>query len=260
MSWWSLAVLFLFVALWLSLTVPTRWLAVVHVHPGLGLGKKALQISDLHVEMLRVPPERLRDVARAEAVDYIFITGDFLTKDRYLPRVEHLLRVLAQVGVPMFAVLGNHDYRMRRVQSLIDLLDRFGVQRIDNASVRTETCWIVGIGDSTTGHSHPRQAFSAVDAGGDVASLPIVVLTHNPNVIFELRHPFDYLMAGHLHGKQFAIPGLFLLKPMGPLPRRGVYRGLHRLPEGLLYISSGVSQVGLNLRFLVRAEVTVHHL
>ena len=89
----------------------------------------------------------------------------------------------------------------------------------------------------------------------------MVVITHDPNVVLNIPPlRFDYLMAGHLHGKQFNVPGLYWLKPMGELPKLGVYKGLHQLPQGLIYISKGLGQVGINLRFLVRSELTVHHL
>ncbi|UUZ80832.1 hypothetical protein LJK88_39525 [Paenibacillus sp. P26] len=59
------------------LILPTRWLKVERVHCDLGIGVSILQLSDLHVERLRVKPEQLERVLRAENPDYICITGDF---------------------------------------------------------------------------------------------------------------------------------------------------------------------------------------
>jgi uncharacterized protein len=50
------------------------------------------------------------------------------------------------------------------------------------------------------------------------------------------------------------------LKPMGELPRRGIYKGLHESEQGTYYISKGIGQTGVNARLLVRSEVTVHEL
>lgn len=269
---WAFASLVIAVTLvYLTMIVPTLWLDVVHVNARLGVGKRALQITDVHVEMLRVQPNRLRDIARQEQVDYIFFTGDFLTKDNRLSKVNQVLHALATVGVPMFAVLGNHDYHMRNVKALLDLLQHYNVTLLLNRAIQVDGFWLVGIDDLTTKHSNPTQAFKGVPAAATESALGsggldgckgprVIVLAHDPNVVLDIRQRFSYLMSGHLHGKQFAIPGLFYIKRMGALPKSGIYKGLHRLPMGLIYISKGLSQVGVNLRFLVRCEVTIHDL
>ena len=243
-------------AFYASFVLPTQWLDVKQVTVGLELNKRIMQISDLHVEMLRIPPSQVARTLRSNQIDYVVLTGDFLTTDKKLHDVERYLSALAGTRVPMFAVLGNHDYRLRRMDGLVSLLNRFEVRLLRNEAMYLDGFWLVGIDDLTTRHSRVKAAFAGVPSNEKV-----VVITHDPNVVLTIPpHKFDYLMAGHLHGKQFQIPGLFLLKPMGPLPKQGVYKGLHRLPEGMIYISKGLGQVGINLRFLVRSEVTIHHL
>lgn len=244
-------------AFYLTCILPTQWVDVQHVYPALNLGMRILQVSDIHVEMLRVSPERVRREILKNDVDYVVLTGDFITVDKKLRRVETYLRSIQQTGVPVFAVLGNHDYRLKHPQALIRLLEQYHVHLLRNeATPLEENAWLVGIDDLTTRHSNVSRAFFGVPKDRQV-----VVITHDPNVVLHIPpQTFDYLMAGHLHGKQFRVPGLFQLKHMGPLPRRGVYQGLHRLPQGLIYISKGLGQVGINLRFLVRSELTVHHL
>jgi uncharacterized protein len=236
--------------------LPTQWLDVKQVDVGLHINRRIMQISDLHVEMLRISPSQVIRTARRNKIDYVVLTGDFLTSDRNLRRVERYLAALASLKVPMFAVLGNHDYRLRRIDGLVSLLHRFDVRLLRNEAVYLEGFWLVGIDDFTTRHSRVDAAFAGVSS-----TEKVVVITHDPNVVFSIPpHQFHHLMAGHLHGKQFQVPGLFLFKPMGPLPAKGVYKGLHQLPEGMIYISKGLGQVGINLRFLVRSEVTIHHL
>lgn len=258
------------VILYFTMILPTYWLEVVHVDVNAGVGRRVLQLTDLHVEMLRVRPQRLRDIAIEERVDYIFFTGDFLTKASHLPKVKHILAVLSSVGVPMYTVLGNHDYHLRNVRPLLELLEYYHVTLLRNRAIKLDGFWLVGIDDLTTKHSDPLQAFKDVPSGATgIAStnspaaamteeLPVIVLAHDPNVVLDVKQPFSYLMAGHLHGKQFAIPGLFFLKQMGPLPKMGIYKGHHNFPMGPIYISKGLSQVGVNARFLVRCEVTIH--
>lgn len=255
MWWLVLVVCVLTLLVYATCIVPTKWVDVVEVESELGLGKRALQITDLHVEMLRVKPSRIVQVARAANIDYIFFTGDFLTEERRLAKLSRVLEPLRSLNVPMYAVLGNHDYRVRHLEKLLDLLSSKSIQVLRNESLRVDDFWLVGIDDLTSRKSNVEKAFRGVSDNE-----PRIVLTHDPNLVLQIHQPYQLLMSGHLHGKQFRVPFLFHMKNMGPLPRQGIYQGLHRFPQGPIYISKGLSQVGLNARFLVRCELTIHKL
>ncbi len=241
--------------LFLLAIVPTMWLKVERVRCPVGINRKLLQISDLHVEMLRISAARIAQIIAHEKPDYIMLTGDFTRKLRYLPKVEAYLTELKACGVPMYAVLGNHDYKMRSPEPLISLLERCGVRVMRNESVQLEGFQLVGIDDYASRHSNTDASFRHVNGPG-----PVLVITHDPNVVLRIKHRFDYLMAGHLHGKQFNVPFFFKLKRKGELPSRGIYKGLHRIGSGFVYISKGIGQAGVNARLLVRSEITVHEL
>ncbi|MBX5436447.1 MAG: metallophosphoesterase [Alicyclobacillaceae bacterium] len=234
---------------------PTQWLKVEYVNCPLGLGRTVLQLSDVHAEMLRVSPRALSRLFAQVRPDYVFITGDFLDSLDALPRLEPYLSVVCGAGVPVFAVLGNHDYKVCPVGELVDRLQSRGIRVLRNECVPQDGFDLVGIDDFDTGHSDVDKAFQGARPG-----CPQIVITHDPNVVLHISRPFAYLMAGHLHGKQFNVPGFFRVRPMGRLPQAGIYQGLHRLPHGWCYISKGIGQVGINARFLVRSEVTVHRL
>lgn len=236
--------------------LPTRWLKLEQVSHHLGLNKKILQISDIHVEMLRISPKRMERAIRETAPDVIVLTGDFTRKLRFLPRLEPYFKAIASFGAPVYAVLGNHDYRLDgSLFRLAELLHRYGIRLLRNASVQLPDCTLVGIDDYGTGHSRPQKAFRNV-----AGKTPVIVITHDPNIVPYIRRSYDYLMAGHLHGKQFNIPFFFKLKPKGELPSKGIYKGLHRFGQGYFYISKGIGQAGINARFMVRSEMTLHHL
>lgn len=241
------------------LVVPTKWLKIERVQLPLGLGVKLVQISDLHAEMVRVSPEQLERVLRQEAPDYIMLTGDFTRKVRYLPRVTPYLKAVTSLGVPVYAVLGNHDYKMKSgVARLKELLADHGITLLCNESVETPHFRLVGIDNFGTGHSRVEEAFAL--AAGTSSSQPTIVITHDPNVVPHIRRGYEYLMSGHLHGKQFNVPFFFVIKRKGELPSKGIYKGLHRSEQGTYYISKGIGQAGINARFLVRSEITVHEI
>ncbi|NTZ17848.1 metallophosphoesterase [Paenibacillus sp. JMULE4] len=242
-------------ACYLLFIFPTQWLKVEKVSHSLGLNIKILQISDMHIERLRIRPEQLRRVIQQERPDYLFLTGDYTKLEAYLPLLKRYLNVFQASGIPAFGVLGNHDYQQRKVSKLIKLLQQSGIHLLRNESVRLPGFELIGIDDYDSGKSRIGESFHGTNTGR-----PRIVITHDPNIVLEMRERFDYLMAGHLHGKQLNIPFFYRLRPMGKLPAMGIYKGLHRGPYGTYYISKGMGQTGVNARFLVRSEVTLHFL
>jgi len=242
------------VLFYLTCVLPTKWLKVERVTVPLQVGLKILQISDLHVERNRIHPRALETLITVEQPDFICLTGDFLDNPSSFLLLVPFLKVVQSTKIPIYAVLGNHDYNLKRPERLKSLLREFGIMVLDNEVVVLENINLVGIDDFRTGHSDER-AFRNVDVGK-----PWVVIPHVPTITLSLRHSFDYLFAGHLHGKQFAIPFLFKFVDMGPLATSGIYQGTQRCEKGLFYISKGVGQSGVNFRFLVRSEVTIHEL
>ncbi|MCU6710278.1 metallophosphoesterase [Paenibacillus sp. J5C_2022] len=249
--------LLLAAAIYLLLILPTRWVKVEHVRMDTGLGLRILQISDLHVDMLRVSPSALQRIIHDAKPDYILLTGDYTYRDEYFARLGLYVRMIASCGIPAYAVLGNHDYEFPRVKRIVGLFRANGIPVLRNESVQLPRFQLVGIDNCSTGHSRPTRAFRDVNR---MNGKPVIVMTHDPNVVLTMREPFHYMMAGHFHGKQLNIPFFFKLKPKGPLPDRGIYKGVHRHELGKFYISKGIGQAGVNARFLVRSEVSIHDL
>lgn len=236
--------------------LPAQWVKVERIRHPIGAGCRIVQISDLHAERNWVSPERLRALAEREKPDYIFLTGDYTQRVRYLDLVDRYLEEILNIGVPVYAVLGNHDYRLKEdVDQLIERFRRRGIPLLRNEWVRLKEFTLVGIDDFVSRQARVKWAFEGV--GEDEK---VVVITHDPNVTLRIFRNYDYLMCGHLHGKQFRIPFLYFFKRKGPLARKGIYKGLHRNRWGVFYISKGLGQSHVNARFGVRSEITVHEL
>ncbi|WP_040948778.1 metallophosphoesterase [Gorillibacterium massiliense] len=245
----------LIILFYLLFVFPTIWLKIERTHIGTGIGVKILQISDIHIERNRIKSRVIRHYLQQEKPDIICLTGDFTRRDGSLLRLIPFLEAVRDSGIPAYAVLGNHDYRLRRLQSLLTVLEKYGIVVLRNESVSFDAFTLVGIDDYCSKHHDLAASFRG--ARGDK---PVIVMTHDPNVALEIKQRFHFLLAGHLHGKQFNIPYYFRLFPKGALPSRGIYKGLHQLENGPIYISKGIGQTSLNLRFLVRSEIAVHEL
>lgn len=247
----------LILLIYVFLILPTQWLKIEKVSYPAGLQVRFLQISDMHVERLRISPGRLNRIILEYKPDYILLTGDYTQRPRQVRHVAKYARAIMATGIPAYAVLGNHDYRLNRatLKKLLGILEDHRITVLRNQSVSLPGFDLLGIDDDDSGMSRISRTFRRTDP-----AKPAVIITHDPNVVIRIKQPFTYLMAGHLHGKQFNLPYLYKLKPKGELGRLGIYKGTHRTPYGTYYISKGIGQVGINMRFLVRSEITVHDL
>ncbi|OEH86908.1 hypothetical protein BHU72_01205 [Desulfuribacillus stibiiarsenatis] len=226
-------------------------------------GLRVLHLSDMHMERISVTPEKMFEHIATTKPDMIVLTGDYLDQAENLPKwklyMEQLANLKPRYG--MFAVLGNHDYRIQdKVQELIEIMESFDCKVLFNESVQIQhnqqTINIIGIDDYHTRRSNIQQSFKNVKEGATI------VITHDPNIILHMdkEYRIDYLMAGHLHGGQFNIPYAFMIYPMGALPRNKMYKGLLDYKGTRLYISEGLGQSALNVRFNSRPEITLHKL
>jgi uncharacterized protein len=252
-----IAVILLIIVVYFFLILPTQWLKVERIRYPCGLGIRILQISDLHVERLRISDKSLYFLIKREKPDYIFLTGDFTEKAKFLPKVERYARSISSAGIPVFAVLGNHDHRLskEKLKKLISILENAGIKVLNNRVYREENFQIVGIDDLSSKKSRIDEAFEYVDP-----TMPTIVMTHDPNTFLHIGYDYTYLMAGHFHGMQFKIPFLYRFINKGKLAEIGIVQGLVTGERGTFYISKGIGQAGINARFLIRSEVTMHEL
>ena len=95
------AMLFFIAACHLLFVFPTWWVKIVRVDTPLGLNKTILQLSDFHVEKIRISPKRLKKFIMKEKIDYIFLTGDYLDEAWALPKFAAYLDILKESSIPV---------------------------------------------------------------------------------------------------------------------------------------------------------------
>src|SRR6266851_5439438 len=218
-------------------------------------GLRIVQISDIH-HGLFLPKEWLSQaVQQANRLrpDIIALTGDFVTYSRrnIEPAAELLGRLRARYGV--FAVLGNHDFRVD--PDAITLALRR--QRIDVLRNRHVTLWfggesmyLAGVDDYGYG-ADLRRAMRGVPR--DAAT---VLLAHNPLVIhLASRNNVSLVLSGHTHGGQVNLPLLGTV--YGRSPERLRYKiGWDRMGTTQIYVSRGIGTIVLPWRLRCPAEIT----
>lgn len=247
-------------------TVPVEELAGVSDH---WKGFKVAFFSDLHLPT-RGPASNTiwRAVERTllERPHLVMLGGDMFDKGHFNPAMADIVRVITGAGIPVIGVLGNHDYFGRRNEyvRIMNHLEEAGVKWLINRAepfeYKGERAWLAGIDDWAKGDPDLEEVARQLPAG----ERPLLLLTHNPQIIKALPTDFAHVMlSGHTHGGQInpALP---------PLNRKLnwiTFREGHHHSEfplgwythnGIrLYVGKGLGMSGMPLRFNARPELLV---
>ncbi|PZA08048.1 MULTISPECIES: metallophosphoesterase [unclassified Meiothermus] len=241
------------------------WLAAHEVNryarplPGLERPVRVAHLSDLHIghyidsRIVR----RWVETTVAHQPDLIVITGDLTDSENSAlirPAVAEMGRLRAPLGV--WAVWGNHDYRLRAYRSgdLSDLetwLEASGVRVLNNAGVRLrEDLYLAGVDDLWHGRPDVARALEGLPDGA--ASL---LLCHNPDYLFEVPAAVGLTLCGHTHGGQIWVPFLGAVFTSSKYGKRFAQGWIEDPVPAFVSRGLGVSTVPLRYRF--RAEVVI---
>lgn len=224
---------------------------------GTGGQARVVLISDIHLGVYKDSAylQRLVDRINTLQADAVVIAGDFTYEPQGHP-LERLFAPLADLRLPTYAVLGNHDQQAPGPdidQELRAALAAHRVQVIEGRTVSLGGFRLAGLGDRWANKDDP--AFLATTP----SSAPTLVLTHNPDSAMDLGPDVAALvLAGHTHGGQIRIPWLY----RHAIPSRyGFDRGEQFLstPRGRVrvYTTVGTGEVGLPMRLFNPPTVDV---
>jgi predicted MPP superfamily phosphohydrolase len=225
--------------------IEPRWITQRHTHLTLGFPARIAVVSDYHLGMFKGPDflDRVVDRLNELEVDAVLIAGDHLCLPQR-PLVE-LLAPLKRIRHPVFSVPGNHDdapgpVEARQALDLRQALQSLGVKTVEYTHAEMPRFTIVGLGDHYAGRDGREALVSAP------RHKPVIALFHNPDTAMSLQ-PGDAVLAvaGHTHGGQLRIPGLF----RNMIPTQHAFdRGLHTFPPVPTFVSSGLGESGVPLR------------
>jgi uncharacterized protein len=227
-------------------------------------GFRIAQITDIHFGpyMGRSGVEEAVRIARSFRPDLLALTGDFVSAPFGQPvgpagaqHAEPCADVLASwKGVPMVAILGNHDHWNGPDIVAGALVDR-GIRVLRNESIAIERghdrLWISGVDDVLEKQDDLPKTLAAVPE-----KEATVLLAHEPDFAEDVAgFPVDLQLSGHSHGGQVRIPGL------GPivLPElaRKYHTGLNRVGRLQVYTSRGLGVINPPVRLNCPPEVTL---
>lgn len=207
-----------------------------------------------------MPMSRIVEKIQTQNIDAVFIAGD-LTYHPSPNQIETELAPLADLDAPVFAVMGNHDVGFPGpdlTDPIFAAFQRLEIATVENRAVETtfaDTPVIVA------GASDLWQRQFAFDFSANLPEgVPVLLLTHNPDTASVVPDSlsYDLMLAGHTHGGQIRLPGLY----KNAIPTKWPFdKGLHSYPsengERLVYVTPGTGMVGLPMRFLMPPRIDV---
>jgi hypothetical protein len=230
-------------------------------------GARLAHISDIHLSPV-VLSRHLRHyvhIINSLDVDFVAITGDFITGPRFY--AARAARVLADLDpkVATVACLGNHDYGVYHpaglgasrtlswhVADYLTKADAFVMLNESRTFRRGEAAiQFVGVEDFWTPHYDPKTAFEMTDP-----DLPTIALCHNPDAAPALAGcGANWVLAGHTHGNH--VKESILSDLVFPVNHKQFAAGLYRLHDGAsLYVNRGIGY-GRRVNLKRRPEITL---
>ncbi len=219
-------------------------------------------ISDVHTGAPHVTLGKVRDIVamvnRARP-DLVVLLGDYVIHGVVGGRFvepEATAAALGDLRAPLgvYAVLGNHDwwYDGGRV---IHALEGAGIRVLDDAAipvaVNGRPVWIAGVSDFLTRSANVDRALAPVPDG-----VPVIVLTHSPDLFPDMPARVLLTLAGHTHGGQVNLP--FLGRLIVP-SRYGSRYAIGHIHEGSrdLFVTPGIGTSIIPVRFRVPPEISL---
>jgi len=218
-------------------------------------GYRIAHLSDLHLESLKIKPEKILELCNSIDPDLLVITGDIIEARGDISLViKYLDPLKAKDG--KFVVMGNNDYAhfsRTHFKRYVKLLEGMGFHVLINSAVQVKKqFWVVGVDDPATAHDDVELGFAKVPEDG----LPRIVLAHSTDCIEDLySRKVALFLAGHTHGGQVQLPFIGPVKKNTLLGEEGIYEGFHVVNGVNTYVNRGLGTSVIPLRIGVRPEV-----
>ncbi len=226
------------------------------------VGKKLMQISDLHVGNRASHQHLINSLIKAKAYDpdFVVYTGDYVTLDNgkiVEDKLNEVLSYFVKGKIATLGILGNHDYGVnwqdgKMADDISEKLETLGVTMLRNEQKEIGGINFIGIDDFWGTNFNPSLVMPQVNKAK--ANL---VLSHNPDTCdLNIWNNYNgWILSGHTHGGQCKPP--FLPAPILPVQNKKYTAGIFDVGEGrTLYINRALG-CSWQVRFNVRPEITI---
>lgn len=171
-------------------------------------GLKIVFASDFHIKPYETKRlERIIDKINSQNPDIILLGGDYVNghkKGMSLPIniiAEEFSNLKSKYGT--YAVIGNHDGWQGK-EEVIAELEKNNIKVLFNNNICFDSFCIAGVDDLQTGNPDIKKSVKNIN-------LPVILLSHTPDIMPDVPQSVSLTLAGHLHGGQVRLPGPILV-------------------------------------------------
>lgn len=212
---------------------------------------KITHISDFHSNVISNLDEVLDNI-KVFNPDLIFLTGDMIDypTEKKIERTMYFLENLSRLGIKTYFVSGNHEEASEESEIFYEKLKKLGIKKLDNEGenliISDSDVYIYGV---------PYWGMD-LDDFKPGQGLNLVLAHFSKNIREKYDSRMDMIFSGHTHGGQVRAPivGGLIAPGEGFLPDYD--GGLYDFKESKIYISTGLGNTFLPLRFLDQISYT----
>ena len=239
-------------------------------------GFKIAHISDFHLDSFDKNKEmgfveEIIDRITNEQPDIVCFTGDLVTvRSAQAIPYRRLLHKLSASGIPVYSVMGNHDYadyvwefdesrRLADRDSLRHLMSEAGWRMLDNESEwlyrGSDSLLVAGVENIGEPPFSVYGNLGKALEGNYADNVFTILLSHNPTHWRSEVLPntsIDLTLSGHTHAMQFRIGSWSPSKWKYP-----EFAGLYREGLQFLNVNTGLGGVGPKIRIGVKPEINI---
>jgi predicted MPP superfamily phosphohydrolase len=155
--------------------------------------------------------ERLLTKAEELQPDLIAVTGDLIDREEQLAMVPSLMEGLSEIA-PTYYVTGNHEWGIRRVNDLKELLKTCGVTVLSGNYVllerEEEYIAVAGVDDPSGPEGLAAGTALKEKILAEQGEIFTIFLSHRDSIDVYGEWGFDLTLCGHGHGGIFRVPVL----------------------------------------------------
>lgn len=220
-------------------------------------GVRVVFASDFHLK--ETQEERLKEIVNkinAQNPDIVLLGGDFVNGHNFentlsIEKIaDNLSKINSRYGV--YSVLGNHDWWLDG-EGIKKELEKNNIRVLLNENVSVnlgdKKIFIAGVEDLMTRDADVKKSLKN-------SNLPVMLLTHSPDIFPEIPSSVDLTFAGHTHGGQVSLPFI------GPLIVPSAYG--KKYASGLIFedrkkmiVSKGIGTSIISIRFNCAPEIII---
>lgn len=235
-------------------------------YKALGEPKTIVFFADTHAGPYKQHDFSERVVKKIKAInpDAVLIGGDYFFHHTAKRAAQHLEPYSELPTLyPTVAVLGNHAFKMAwrgaepdydEAQAVRETLHNLNILELEDAvtTLFDDPIHLVGAQDLWSGVND----FEGIDLPS--RSERTILLSHNPDIVYDAKGDVDLILSGHTHGGQIRLPIVGPLASPGytPLPRK-YFLGESKWDDTTLFVTAGIGESGTRARLFNPPELVV---